>query len=558
MHYITLTEKRTGNLVEVPYDAPGIVFHDEGHGTTIKWLVREKDGSYNKTVMVKESLHTIDAIKAKRIFVKFIRQSKNSYIRTTDRYGYITNQLTRHDRCYDEFGADILREITREPKSIDSIVRHLLKEYEDVDFDTLKQDVIEFVESLAKDLFVVIGDSPEDLDARDKSFTYSVPNPKTFAEDFYQETTEQVSNNTQDFFLEEVQGHPMISNIQFELSSRCNERCIHCYIPNEKKNHGFDMPLAKVKSVLDEFAAMGGIQTTLSGGEVFLHKDIMNIVKYCREKDLKITILSNLISLKDEHIEILKEMNISLIQVSLYSMDPEIHDFITTVKGSFNKTKSSIEKLVAADIPVQISCPIMKANKTGYDKVLSYARSLKIKAQTDYIMMARADLETDNLANRLSLDETETLLRDIIVHDTQYRDCTLQQRPVSDEIKRDLEMYKTLPLCGVGYDNCCITANGDVYPCAGWQDYVLGNVYKQSLKEIWENSERIKELRKVTQASFPECLSCDAHDYCSRCLVRNYNESGGDMFAINHHFCNVAKLNKRLVEEYYSKSNDNR
>ena len=37
-----------------------------------------------------------------------VQQSKNSYIRTTKRYGYITNQLTRHDRCYDEFGADIL------------------------------------------------------------------------------------------------------------------------------------------------------------------------------------------------------------------------------------------------------------------------------------------------------------------------------------------------------------------------------------------------------------------------------------------------------------------
>ena len=74
----------------------------------------------------------------------------------------------------------------------------------------------------------------------------------------------------------------------------------------------------------------------------------------------------------------------------------------------------------------------------------------------------------------------------------------------------------------------------DVYPCAGWQDYVLGNVYKQSLKEIWENSEKIKGLRTITQSSFPQCIDCDARDYCSRCLVRNYNESGGD---------------KKLVEE---------
>ncbi len=485
--------------------------------------------------------------------MKLIRLSKNSFIRTTNRYGYITNQLTRHDRSYDEFGADLLREISREPREIDDIIKHLMTIYENVDFDTLKTDFMEFAESLAHDKFIVLGTTLEELDAKDDDFTYAIDNPKTMVDNFYQATNEKVSENTQDFFLEEVQGRPLISSLQFELSSRCNERCIHCYIPNEKKNKGFDMPTAKVKSILDEFAAMGGIHVTLSGGEAFLHKDLIEIARYCREKDLKISILSNLIALKDEQIAALKEINVSLIQVSLYSMEPEIHDFITTVPGSFERTKSAIEKLVAADIPIQISCPIMKANRHGYVKVLDYARSLKIKAQTDYIMMARSDLDTDNLANRLSLEETEELLRDIILHDTQYRDSTLQQLPVTDEIKFDLERFKKQPVCGVGYDNCCITANGDVYPCAGWQDYVLGNVYKQSLQEIWENSERVKQLREVTQASFPQCLECDARDYCARCLVRNYNESGGDMFAINHHFCDVARLNKRLVEEYKAK-----
>lgn len=482
-----------------------------------------------------------------------IRQSANTFIRTTEKYGYVTNQLTRHDRAYDQHGAQLLGMITRQVRDLDEIIQELLNIYEDVDRDILKRDFIEFLNSLEKDGFIVTGETLEELNKKDVMFSYSVDNPKTNTDDFSQITDEIVNENTQDFFLEEIQGTPKISALQFELSSRCNERCIHCYIPNNKKDHGFDMPTAKIKSILDEFSALGGIHVTLSGGEAFLHKDIIEIAEYCREKDLKITILSNLISLKDEQIERLKAVNLSLIQVSLYSMDADVHDFITTVKGSFKKTKAAIEKLVAADIPVQISCPIMKANKKGYDKVLDYAKTLKIKAQTDYIMMARADLDVDNLANRLSIEETEQVIRDIIQHDSQYRDSTLQQLPLSDEIQFNLERFKKQPVCGVGYDNCCIAANGDVYPCAGWQDYVLGNVYKQSLKEIWENSNRIKELRQITEASFPLCIECEARNYCSRCLVRNYNESGGDMFAVNHHFCDVAFLNKRLVEEYFGK-----
>lgn len=482
-----------------------------------------------------------------------VKQSKNTFIRTTSRYGYITNQLTRHDRTYNESGADWLKEITRIPQDVDDIVLRLLKLYEDGDFDVIKNDFLEFVESLAKDNFVIIADTIDELDAKDNDFTYNVEIPKTFAENFHQKTQEDIVENTRDFFLEEVQGHPLISSLQFELSSRCNERCIHCYIPNDKKNHGIDMPTSKVKSILDEFAEMGGIHVTLSGGEAFLHKDIIEIAEYCREKDMEISILSNLISLNDSQLERLKDINLSLIQVSLYSMEPDIHDYITTVKGSFEKTMASIKKLIAAEIPIQISCPIMKANRKGYNKVLEFAKSLKVKAQTDYIMMARADLDTNNLANRLSLGETEELLRDIIKYDIQYKEQTLQQLPITDQIMFDLQRFMKQPVCGVGYDNCCVTANGDVYPCAGWQDYVLGNVYKQSLKEIWEKSERVKELRKITQASFPQCLECEARDYCARCLVRNYNESGGDMFAINHHFCDVAFLNKRLVEEYKSK-----
>ncbi|NMB36911.1 MAG: radical SAM protein [Bacteroidales bacterium] len=482
-----------------------------------------------------------------------IQLSKNSFIRTTERYGYITNQLTRHDRSYDAFGADLLREIKREPQEVDDIVNRLLKIYAGVDFETLKSDFMEFAESLAKDHFVLLAETPELLEAQEQTFSYAMDNPKTLESDFYQATDEKVTENTQDFFLEEIQGRPLISNIQFELSSRCNERCIHCYIPNEKKRTGIDMPTDTVKDILDQLAEMGGIHVTFSGGEAFLHKDLIELVRYAREKDFKVTILSNLIALKDEDVEALRHFNISLIQVSLYSMDPEKHDFITTVQGSFDKTKAAIEKLVAADIPVQISCPIMKANRHGYREVLEYAKSLKIKAQTDYIMMAQADLDTRNLANRISIEETEELLRDIMEYDKDYEEMQAKVRPVTDEIKFDLERYKKQPLCGVGYDNCCITANGDVYPCAGWQDMVLGNIYEQPLREIWENSEKIKELRKITQADFPQCIECEARQFCARCLVRNYNENGGDMMKINKHFCEVAFLQKRLHKEYYGK-----
>lgn len=485
------------------------------------------------------------------------RQSKNSFIRCTHKYGYITNQLTRMDRVYNASGAIFLRHINRRPQAVEDAVKSMLSEFENVTATELEHDFLDFLQDLADSQFIVTGDTEEELNKNDLDFTYSIENPKTLIEDFTQTTKEKVSENTQDFFLEENQGRPLISSLQFELTSRCNERCIHCYIPNGKKNNGYNMPTDKVKAILDEFAAMGGIHVTLSGGEAFLHPNLLDICDYCRSKDLKISILSNLIALKDSDIPRLKACNISIIQVSLYSMNPEIHDKITTVKGSWQRSKDAIEKLVKADIPIQISCPLMKANKDGYANVLKYAQNLKVKAQTDYIMMAESNFDTSNLANRLDIKETEKVIRDILEYDIDYQEHTLMLKPKDDEFKFDLERFKKQPVCGVGYDNCCITANGDVYPCAGWQNYVLGNVYRQSLKEIWENSPRVKELRKITEASFPQCLECEAYNYCNRCLVRNFNESNGDMFKIPKHFCDVAHLNMRLVKEYEEKIKNN-
>ena len=67
-----------------------------------------------------------------------IRQSKNAFIRVTEHYGYITNQLTCHDRTYDQDGSIWLRQITRNPQDIDDIVNNLLKEYEIALFHHIK------------------------------------------------------------------------------------------------------------------------------------------------------------------------------------------------------------------------------------------------------------------------------------------------------------------------------------------------------------------------------------------------------------------------------------
>jgi radical SAM protein with 4Fe4S-binding SPASM domain len=324
--------------------------------------------------------------------------------------------------------------------------------------------------------------------------------------------------------------------------------CVHCYIPRGTKKN--DIAPALFYDILDQCREMGVLGLTLSGGEPMLHKNFCDFLRKAKEYDFSINILSNLTLLNDEIIREMKGNRLSSVQVSLYSMNPEIHDSITQLKGSFYKTRDNIERLIENDIPLQISCPTMKQNKDSFAEVLNWAHEHKVRAETDFIMMARYDHTTDNLDNRLSLDEAGKIITEIIKHNPHYQEELVKadfEKIESGDTSNDI-------VCGVCIGSICMVANGNVYPCAGWQDYVCGNVRETPLKEIWEHSPKVQYLRALRKKDFPECTSCTDKTFCAMCMVRNANEDpGGNPLRINKHFCQVAALNRKIVSDWKAK-----
>jgi radical SAM protein with 4Fe4S-binding SPASM domain len=189
----------------------------------------------------------------------------------------------------------------------------------------------------------------------------------------------------------------------------------------------------------------------------------------------------------------------------------------------------------------------MKQNKDCYAEVLNWAHEHKLRAETDYIMMARYDHTTGNLDNRLNLEEAAKIITNSIELNPAYRDYLLNadfEKVESRDISNDI-------VCGVCISSICMVANGNVYPCAGWQGYVCGNVRDTPLKEIWDNSPKVKYLRDLRKKDFPECVSCANKAFCAMCMVRNANESPeGDPLKINRHFCEIAALNRKMVLDW--------
>lgn len=465
---------------------------------------------------------------------------KDCYFRRYGDIGLLIKPASSVEKVLNNTGATFVERLSREPKSIDAIADELYEMFyqSNITRDEIKKDAEDFYKELVKDNFLFSVDSIENF--KEEGFEYSTLNGKLN----FLSLNSNLEESSSHFLGEYFKTHPTLETFHIELTSKCNERCIHCYIPHQYKNT--DIKPELMKSVLKQCSEMGVLTVIFSGGEPMLHPNFIEFLKYAKDLDLQVTVLSNLTLLTDDIIGALKYKNDSIVNVSLYSMIPEVHDAITTVKGSFYKTKDNIERLIANNIPLQLNCPVMKQNKDSFQDVINWGQNNKCMVVVDLEIMARYDHSTDNLVNRLDADDIKTAI------ERQLENDVLFQKSIKEgENSTKYDISADDKVCGVGMSTLCMVANGMVYPCAGWQEYHCGDLNKQTLKEIWDSSPEVLYLRKLRMKDFPKCLTCDDRNYCKLCIARNSNESKtGSIFDVPPSTCEAAKLQREIVEKY--------
>ena len=476
----------------------------------------------------------------------YYKLSRDVLFRKYDEYGLITDnseygyrmlndkRRTLGEKYVSKSGAFMLATLNRTPKYIDDIVDELIKIFIGVDFNTLKKDTIDFFQYFVEEGFLCFGETMERCKEKNNSLT---------------STTERISDSAivvglDDCVNSTFKSHEFLRSIHIEIANACNERCVHCYIPHKYKTDTMNSDM--FYQIVEEGRDMNIIHVTLSGGEPLLHNDIIGFLKRCRELDLSVNVLSNLTLLTDEITDEMKRNPFLSVQTSLYSMNSDIHDKITMMSGSFDKTVNGIKRLIKAGIPVQISCPVMKQNKDDFVNVIRWGRSHNISVAVEPVIFASYDHTGENLSNRLSIEEIGEAI------DYQFGEGYAS---VIRSLAKEKEGFKADdPICSICIYSFCISVSGEVYPCVGWQTNVIGNIDKQKLCEIWEESEEIKKLRKVKRKNFPKCVNCEDRGYCTVCMMSNSNENpDGDAFRINEFHCEVAALKHKKMMEYSNK-----
>lgn len=440
----------------------------------------------------------------------FIKIADSADIRLSKYEKVVTNVTTGESVSVNEMGAYFLSFLKDEATSVEDIVSQIKESFPDVPYKDLYEDFTAYMGQLAESDLVKYGTTVEELEF--------VP----------------------------------LERLHVELTMQCNERCIHCYLPNKTKNEGATLSLAGFCRIVDDFVALGGDTIELSGGEPMTVPEFMTMVEYCSGKGLNVYVLSNLTLLDDNMIAKLKAYKVSGFQVSVYSLNPSVHDGITKYRGSLSKSISALEKLRANGFHVTVACPIMKQNANHLNSLYEYCKTNDIPLRTNAYIIEQTDGNTDFIdSSRLLLEQKKALYSKLANEMPDFCGNFLTYQPVSDKQRKYPEWFSRQTVCAAGVDICSISPDGDVYPCPEWKAFKLGNVKEQSLAHIWRTSEKLKELRRLNKRrNFLKCNTCQVIDHCKLCLNLNMSEKDGGTSQISKSICDEAFLMKELYEKF--------
>ena len=311
--------------------------------------------------------------------------------------------------------------------------------------------------------------------------------------------------------LQEMTEKAMARNIpisvQVDLTYRCNERCVHCYLDHD--DHG-EMTTAEIKHLLKEMAEAGVFILTLSGGEIFLRKDFFELLEYAR-RDLQfcVKLKTNALLIREREAARIRDLGVESIQISIYSHRPEVHDAITLVPGSLKRSIDAARFLKSQGLRVIFANVLMTQNMADYPGVRALAAELGIESTLDPTITPMMDGDRGVLSLGVGRDELRQVFRDTSLVGDAEEFCAISTNDSNEDALENLP-------CSAGHTSCYVSPYGDVFPCVQFP-LPTGNVRRQRFIDIWRHSDEMNDVRSIRVKDLSTCTSCTHVSSCSRC-----------------------------------------
>ncbi|TAL74748.1 MAG: GeoRSP system radical SAM/SPASM protein [Bacteroidetes bacterium] len=309
--------------------------------------------------------------------------------------------------------------------------------------------------------------------------------------------------------------------INWAVTNRCNFQCKHCYSRADTDEElGFD-ELCTITKKLSEAKVFS---VNFGGGEPLLRKDLLEVARFAVDLGLAVSMNSNGFLIDRVTARKLKEAGFGKVGISIDSPKHEIHDLFRGIKGSHGKALAALSHLKEAGIETSISSVICKINIDNIDGLIEMARSADVSninfhnfkcsglgfANKDVLDLSPGewhDFYTRAIALKETVEDLQISLEDPII-------ALLGHKNGDSLVKGSV--------CGKLSLN--IKSNGDITPC-GFIPIVIGNICRDDLLEIWNNSPVLNMMRNKVPKG--KCLSCESYTEClGGCTARTLALTG--------------------------------
>lgn len=235
------------------------------------------------------------------------------------------------------------------------------------------------------------------------------------------------------------------------------------------------------------------------------------ILEYSYKKGFEIGILTNGTILTQETFDLLKDIDPKFVAVSLDSQDENKY---RKIRGISNRAViKNIINLKEEGIRVRINTVLFKNLNDSYEDITNLLKFLKDNGFTEkdiaideFLEIGRGSKYSEYVLNRKQVVQNiKRAFRDIFGFDYSVK-------PTYADDKNPPKSS----FCGIGESIFCLNSKGDITLCTilNSGDFKAGNIFKNSVREIWENSNLFWYFRNKEDIKNSKCETCI---YLSNC-----------------------------------------
>jgi len=338
--------------------------------------------------------------------------------------------------------------------------------------------------------------------------------------------------------------------VVWNVTRRCNLRCIHCYAHAKDKEFENELTLEEGKQLLDDLSEFGCPVVLFSGGEPLMHPHLIELTSYAVEKGMRAVISTNGTLITREIARDLKAIGLSYVGISLDGME-EIHDRFRGFKGAFKGALEGVENAQNEGIKVGLRFTINRINYREIPAIFDLIEEREIPRACFYHLvyagrgskLMKEDLNHDETRKVVDLiiDRTAELHakgkpKEILTVDNHADGPYVYLRLLKEDPRRAEEVLELLQMNegnnsgrGIG----CVSWDGEVHADQFWRHYSFGNVRERPFSEIWTDlsnplMRKLKEKKKYVKG---RCSECKWLDICAGNFRVRAEAATGDLWA---------------------------